>query len=79
MFAVHLLLSRCRESTDEMIMKLRQWSSQFSEGLEDNLVTCEELWRLMNESDEYIIIVDTRSAVEMNVSKIKGSISYVFY
>ena len=33
----------------------------------------------MNESDEYIIIVDTRSAVEMNVSKIKGSISYVFY
>ena len=79
MFAVHLPLSRCRESTDEMITKLRQWSSHFSEGLEDNLVTCEELWRLMNESDEYIIIVDTRSAVEMNVSKIKGSISYVFY
>ena len=31
----------------------------------------------MHESDEYIILVDTRSSVEMNVSKIKGAISYV--
>lgn len=56
---------------------LKQRSSEFTQGLADNLITCEELWKLMHESDEYIILVDTRSSVEMNVSKIKGAISYV--
>lgn len=43
----------------------------------ENIVTCEELWRLLNESDEYVLLVDARDDVERNVSTIQGSISYV--
>ena len=44
---------------------------------QENFITCEELWELLYESDEYIILVDARDDVERNVSKIQGSISYV--
>lgn len=65
-------------STEEMITQLKAFASQFTKGISpDNLITCEELWKLMNESDEYILLVDTRSDVEINVSKIKGAITYV--
>lgn len=64
--------------TDDMIKKLKEYTAEFTKDLpKENLMSCEELWRLMSESDEYILLVDTRSDVEMNVSKIKGSISYV--
>lgn len=69
----------CRDSKEEMIPILKQRSSEFTQGLADNLITCEELWKLMHGSDEYIILVDTRSSVEMNVSRIKGAISYVTF
>ena len=65
-------------STEEMITQLKAFASQFTKGISpDNLITCEDLWKLMNESDEYILLVDTRSDVEINVSKIKGAITYV--
>ena len=64
--------------TDDMIQKLKEYAAEFTKDLpKENLMSCEELWRLMNESDEYVLLVDTRSDVEMNVSKIKGAISYV--
>ena len=64
--------------TDEMVKKLKEYAAEFTKDLpKESLMSCEELWRLMNESDEYVLLVDTRSDVEMNVSKIKGSISYV--
>ena len=69
----------CRDSKEEMISILKQRSSEFTQGLADNLITCEELWKLMHGSDEYIIFEDTRSSVEMNVSSIKGAISYVTF
>ena len=64
--------------TDEMVKKLKEYAAEFTKDLpKESLMSCEELWRLMNESDEYVLLVDTRSDVEMNVSKIKGAISYV--
>ena len=64
--------------TDEMVKKLKEYAAEFTKDLpKESLMSCEELWRLMNESDEYVLLVDTRIDVEMNVSKIKGAISYV--
>ena len=64
--------------TDEMVKRLKEYAAEFTKDLpKESLMSCEELWRLMNESDEYVLLVDTRSDVEMNVSKIKGAISYV--
>ena len=65
-------------STEEIVRQLKAFASQFTKGLApENLITCEELWKLMNESDGYILLVDTRSDVEISVSKIKGAITYV--
>ena len=65
-------------STEEIVRQLKAFAYQFTKGLApENLITCEELWKLMNESDEYILLVDTRSDVEISVSKIKGAITYV--
>ncbi|KNB41874.1 hypothetical protein JH06_4593 [Blastocystis sp. subtype 4] len=67
-------------STEEIVRQLKAFASQFTKGLApENLITCEELWKLMNESDEYILLVDTRSDVEISVSKIKGAITYAEY
>lgn len=62
----------------ELLERMRQYATQFTKELPpESVIHCEELWRLMTESDEYILLVDTRSDEEINVSRIKGAISYV--
>lgn len=57
---------------------MRQYATSFTKDLPpENVIHCEELWKLMNESEEYILLVDTRSDEEINVSRITGAISYV--
>lgn len=64
--------------SEELLQKMRQYAMSFTKELPpENVIRCEELWKLMSESNEYILLVDTRSDEEINVSRITGAISYV--
>ena len=72
----HLYMNRL--SKEEGVKKaVDVCSKAYSIIPQENFITCEELWELLYESDEYIILVDARDDIERNVSKIQGSISYV--
>lgn len=67
-----------RLSNEDELQKFDEGSAKATSDIpKENIVTCEELWRLLNESDEYVLLVDARDDVERNVSTIQGSISYV--
>ena len=64
--------------SEELLQKMRQYATSFTKDLPpENVIHCDELWKLMSESEEYILLVDTRSDEEINVSRITGAISYV--
>lgn len=67
-----------RLSKEDELQKVDEGSAKATSDIpKENILTCEELWRLLNESDEYVLLVDARDDVERNVSTIQGSISYV--
>ena len=58
--------------------KIESFYRECCEGIpeERQLSPC-DLLELLENSEEHILVVDTRDQVEFNVSRIRGSISYV--
>lgn len=66
------------ERSEQITTLIEEYADKFCEGVPpENQLSPSDLWDLLHNSEEHVLLVDTRDPVEYNVSRIRGSISYV--